>query len=69
MINARGYNAVIYCDCCQKELAEGPYPADAEDNLPPECWKIVDEDKGPIEHYCAQCYADQINISLNATTT
>lgn len=64
MINTRGYNAVIFCNGCQSELAEGPYPADAEDNLPPECW-IVSEEERPNEHYCASCYAYYVEQTPN----
>lgn len=58
MINAdmNTFEAVVCCDHCLVEIARGPYPADAEDNVPPECFFVVDEDKGQSEHYCNTCY-------------
>jgi hypothetical protein len=58
MIESRGFDAVVCCDCCLKELSYGPYPADAADNLGDENWVISGDGERPDEHYCPQCYAD-----------
>lgn len=58
MINAdiKTYEAIICCDECGKELSRGPYPADAADNLPIECWVLSGDGDRPDEHYCNECY-------------
>lgn len=66
MINTKGYSAVIFCDVCQKELAIGPFPADAEDNLGPECWIINSDGERPNEHRCAKCHADKEKENIAA---
>lgn len=35
MIEIRGFDAVICCDCCLEELAYGRFPHEAMDNLGP----------------------------------
>lgn len=55
MINAKGFTAVVCCDNCLKELSKGPYPADAEDNLPTDCILISHDEEKENEHYCADC--------------
>lgn len=57
MIKIEGRNAVICCDRCDKKLAAGPYPADAEDNLPSAYISISHDGEKNNEHYCVECYA------------
>lgn len=65
MFNISGYDAVIHCDGCQIELSRGPYPMNAEDNLPPECHIVHGDDETPNEHYCSQCMIDELNEQLD----
>lgn len=55
MINAKGFNAAICCDTCQRVLSEGAYPADAEDNLLADALAISHDGEKNNEHYCANC--------------
>ena len=55
MISSKGFTAVVHCDNCSKELSQGPYPADAEDNLPPDSVIVSGDDEKNNKHYCATC--------------
>lgn len=58
MINAdtETKEAIICCDECLLELARGPYPADATDNIGPEHFVVSGDGDKPDEHYCNSCY-------------
>ncbi len=56
MIEIRGFDAVICCDCCLEELAYGRFPHEAMDNLGPENWVVSGDGERNDEVYCNQCY-------------